>query len=368
MHLISDLDIGGAEMIITSLLCRLNRERYAVSVCALRRTGPLATNLEQAGVKVFTIPFASRTSTFGIIKLARLMKQERVEIAHTHLRRSSVAGRIAAMLAGVPVIVHHEHSDEREPKWRQRWIYRLLTRRTGAVICPSNHVKKSRLAWTGATPAPFMVLPNGIDFSRFSNCVTTPDEIRNELNLPADVPVVGIVGRLNPIKDHSLFLQTATRILETEPASRFLIVGDGPLKSQLVNEAASLGISDKVTFTGPRYDPERLYRAMNLLLLTSSSEGFGLVILEAQASGVPVVASPVAAIPELIVDGKTGILADRTPESLAAGVTRLLDDKTLYKHIRDNSIKAAAAYDLPFMVSGIESIYENLLKSSEAGK
>ncbi len=375
MHLISDLDLGGAEVAMTGFVTRLDPARFRASVCTLRAKGELENQLRAAKIPLHHLPFRSRTSPLGIWRLSRLMRREKIDIAHTHLRRSGFAGRLAALLARVPVMIHHEHGVDQEPRARQRWFYRFLSARTQAVLCVSEYVRKTRVGWTGADPAPFQVFPNFIDFERFNGGADNRADTRRELGLAetsaAPEPfVLGTVGRLSPIKNHSLFLRTSARLARHHPHFRFLIVGDGRLRADLEREAGSLGIADQVVFTGARTDVPRLLKAMDVFLLTSNSEGFGLAPLEAQAAGVPVVSTDADAVVELVRDGETGLLVkENDPDALAAAVERLLNDPELADKLRRNGIAAARKYDAPPMIARLEALYERLVTAArEVGR
>lgn len=381
MHLSSDLDLGGAEVALTEFVTRLDPSRFHPAVCTLRRvgTGVLNERLQAAGIEVFHVPFHTHTSPRSIWQLSRLLKREGVQIVHTHLRRSGFAGRLAALLAGIPVIIHHEHSLEREKKSRQRCLYRYLAKHTNATLCVSGHVLRDRLAWTGAAPENFSVLANGIDLARFSTCTESPATIRAELGIPqkntnakeAFPPsyVLGTVGRLTPIKNQSLFLRVCAEVLKKRPGGHILLVGDGKSRADLAAEAVALGIAERVTFAGARGDIERLLRCLDVFVFTSESEGFGLVPLEAQAAGVPVVTTPAGAVEELIAHEETGLLVrDETPESIAEAVMRILDDKNLATRLRDKGKVAAQQYELSAVVTRLEEIYENCLSVALASR
>ena len=361
MHMISDLDLGGAEAAAAEMALGLDRARFSPSVCCLRKSGALAERLRSGGVSVYEVRFAARTSMVGIIRLASLLRRAGIHIVHTHLRRAGTAGRLAAFLARTPCAVHHEHSLEREPNLRQRWLYRWLTRRTQAVLCVSRRVLAERLAWTSANPRPFRVFYNFVDRRRFQPRAEANREIKAELGLSPDSILIGTVGRLSPIKNQALFLRSAAAVSERMPQARFIIVGDGRLRPDLEKLAADLGVADRAIFTGSREDVERFYAAFDLFALTSSSEGFGLAAVEAQACGAPVVCTAAGATSEVVAHEISGLIAaEHTPQAVAAAMLRILQDKTLAERLRSGGLESAKRFDREDAMRRLEEIYLSL--------
>jgi glycosyltransferase involved in cell wall biosynthesis len=174
------------------------------------------------------------------------------------------------------------------------------------------------------SPAKVMHVPNGVDAARFA-LDDDPAQMRSEYGLPARGPVIGTVGRLTALKRQDVLLNGFARL--DHPTARLLIVGDGPAREELVNLAARLGITDRVVFAGYRERPERALAAMDVFALTSDSEGMPLAILEAWAAGKPVLATRVGGVPELVADGRTGVLFPAGDDAaLAYRLNRLLAD------------------------------------------
>jgi glycosyltransferase involved in cell wall biosynthesis/protein-tyrosine-phosphatase len=308
-----------------------------VSVSAvLFNEGPLAERLRRLGVPV-TIVDERTTSAFGILRrLVRFFKDHDIDVVHTHRYKDSVLAGIAAKLAGVRHVVRTVHG-LREPmtgwaglKFR---LYETLDRL--ALLCCADLViaVSMRMADTlrasGYRPTSVTHIHNGVDLVAIDRrAPKDARDIRRELGIDPYAVVIGTVGRLSPVKGHASLLRAARRILQRHPGVTFLIVGSGPLESGLRAEAASLGIDGACVFAGARQDVHDLIAAMDVFVLPSLDEGIPMALLEAMALRVPVVATAVGGVPEVVEDGVSGILippADH--EALADGCLRLIADR-----------------------------------------
>jgi glycosyltransferase involved in cell wall biosynthesis/protein-tyrosine-phosphatase len=312
-------------------------EQPGVSVSAvLFNEGPLAERLEQLGVPV-TIVDEHATSALGILRcLVRFFKEHDIDVVHTHRYKDSVLAAIAAKLAGVRHVVRTVHG-LREPmsgwaalKFR---LYEALDRL--ALLCCVDLViaVSMRMADTlrasGYRPTSVTHIHNGVDLSAIDERIKKdPACTRRELGIEPDAIVVGTVGRLSAVKGHATLLRAARRILHRHPNATFLIVGSGPLDSELRAEAARLGIGDACVFAGARRDVHDLMAAIDVFVLPSLDEGIPMALLEAMALRIPVVATAVGGVPEVVQDGVTGILVPAADhEALADASLRLIADR-----------------------------------------
>jgi len=205
------------------------------------------------------------------------------------------------------------------------------------------------------------VFYNFIDRQRFRPRDEAKEEIKKELGLSPDSILIGNVGRLSPIKNQALFLRSAVALSEQMPRTRFIIVGDGRLRPDLERLAADLGLADRTIFTGSRGDVERFYAAFDLFALTSSYEGFGLAVVEAQACGAPVVCTAAGAISEVVTHENNGLIAaEHTPQAVAAAMLRILQDKTLAERLRSGGLESAKRFDREDAMRRLEEIYLSL--------
>jgi glycosyltransferase involved in cell wall biosynthesis len=364
LHILSDFEPGGAQQCVLDLARYLDRDRFQVHVCCLRRGGALVGKLREAGVPFHISWFGSRLSPVGLWRLRELVRQVAPHVVHTHLRRANQAGRLAALWAGAPVVCAHHH-DTNLPRTRgQRFLLRKLAERTDRIFCVSQEVRSARLGLGLEPEERLHVLHNFIEPSDYRRGVQ-PGTVKAELGLPADVPVVGIVGRLHPDKNHELFFRTARVLLEEDPAVHFAVVGDGSLRTALERRAQELGLGGAVTFTGVQSDMARVYRALDVVVLCSRREGFGKVILEAQAAGVPVVALRVGGVAEVMAGGGGYLLDEAEPRAFAAAIDHALQPEERLEILRQAE-RNLERFSATRVLTELEDIYTDLCEEKGA--
>lgn len=351
-----DLKIGGLERVIENITMYLDPERFKVLVLCLSRGGEIAEKLIANGKDVEILGIKNYHSPLSLIKVARWLRQKRIDIVHTHGYPAGVFGRIAAIVARVPCIIHHVHSIHSYTK-RQLLIERLLSGFTDKVISCSCSVRDFIVKTAKVREDKTITIYNGVPLNWLSNN-RDASEIRKMFNIPAVSPVVGVVGRLETIKGYKYLLEAAVTIEKAIGDIHFLIVGDGPLRKELEDLSRTLKLSH-VIFTGRRTDVNRLLTAMDIFVLPSVSEGLGIVIIEAMAAGLPVVATKIGGIPEIVSNGISGILVPpEDPDAIAKAIIGLLNDKERAKRM---GAKGREIYNQQFtselMVKRIEEIY-----------
>ena len=351
---------GGAEKALVDLALRLDRSRYNVSVCATRSAGNYQPMLEAAGVHTFVLDRRSRWETHKLIGLARLMRRQRVHILHTHLFGSNTWGRILGKLAGVPVIIAHEHWSSKSQ--REVWVDRLLYRLSDRILVPSEASKRMVMEMEGIPDRHLHVIYNGIDRAQFAQR-SDRAETRYELGISDSTQVIGTVGRLSAEKGGvDLLIRAVAHLRNEHPQVRLVIVGDGPLRQGLEEVAARLG--EDVIFTGTRTDVARLLNAMDVFVLPSLHEAFPIAILEAMAVRLPVVATRVGGVPEVIRDGATGLLVPPNDEhALHSALHRLLTEPQLAEMLAQAGQKHVYEhFTIDKMVQNVEQLYEKLAR------
>lgn len=321
---------GGGERYLELLFERLDRTRYR-SLLICPEPGSFIGRMKARGVETHLIHLAPLFNPFALWRLSRLLVQERVTILQTHGARSNFYGRIAGRLAGVPVIISTVHNSlkDYEVSAFTRWVYAAALRLTFSlvqrVICVSDATRRDLIDECSAAEAKVQVVHNGIDPSAFS---AQPDrqKVRQELGL-GQRPVLVMIARLTAAKGHRYLLEALPGLLNRWPELCCLFVGEGELQDALQRTARELGVERACLFVGVRTDIADILASADLFVLPSISEGFPFVLLEALAIGCPVVASRVNGIPELIEDGKTGLLVPaRDPQALARAIQALLSD------------------------------------------
>ena len=324
MFVITSMPVGGAETLLVELVRRLDRSRFLPELCCLKDLGPLGERL------ALEIPahhglLRRKTDVSVLWRLAGLMRRRIDAVVTVGGGDKMFWGRLAARLAGMPVIASALHSTG----WPDsvQFANRLLAPITDAFIAVAEPHGRYLAAHEGCTAAKIRVVPNGVDVERFR--ARPPSEtLRQEFDLAAGAPVVGIVAALRPEKNHSLFLRAAVRVRRAIPDARFLIVGDGPQRRELETLAQSLSISDAVRFLGTRNDVPEVLSLVDVLALCSHMEANPVSILEAMAAEKPVVATRVGSVDKAVQDGRTGCLVrPGSEEELAGRLIELLRDR-----------------------------------------
>ncbi|HEX8087358.1 MAG TPA: glycosyltransferase [Blastocatellia bacterium] len=366
LHLINSFEIGGTERQAVALLGRLNRERYDVKLAVLRNRGPFYKEIEGRFPNVPEFPLTSFYNLNALRQLARLralMVRERIDILHAHDFYAGMIGAAAARLAGARVIACQRHlklSNRPAHEWGTRLTHRMAHR----ILVNSEAIRDHILSRDGAHAGKIVVIKNGI-----SSAADSPetrglrDSIRRELELDVDCKLVGMVARLQPVKGHRFFVEAAARVISKEPKAQFVLVGDGPLKSDIEDQAAKLGLKGRVRLLGDRADAAGLVASFDLLVLASLHEGLPNAVMEAMAAGVPVVATAVGGTKELIADGETGYLVPPADsDALSERITFAL------ANVADRSRVAAAGrrfisaeFGMGRMVKSVEKLYDELM-------
>lgn len=302
---ITDLDPGGAERALVQIVTRLDRQSWAPVVYCLSRRGELADVLEAAGIETHCLN-ASPRDAFVILRLAKLLKRQRPALLQTFLFHANLAGRIAATIARVPIVVAGIRVAEREKRWHlrlERWTKRLVDQH----VCVSQAVASftERELHIGADEV--SVIANGVDAQAFTSA---PPANLQSLGVPPNARTLLFVGRLHPQKGVRLLLDSFSMLTSEYGDLHLLMVGSGPLEQEEKSHASALGIASRVHWLGSRRDVPGLMRASTLLVLPSLWEGMPNVVLEAMAAGLPVVATAVDGTTEVLTDGVTGFLCE----------------------------------------------------------
>jgi glycosyltransferase involved in cell wall biosynthesis len=361
-HAVISLDVGGLERVVLDLARDgLDRGRR-VSVLCLERPGTLAATAEKLGVNVACADKPPGFRPGRIPGLVRLLRRLRPDVLHSHQIGALFYAGPAARRAGIPLTVHTEHGKHYAGDWRRRVIGRIAGRYAARFFTVSEDILREIRTYGIVKRAKTALVPNGINVDRFASA---PDRLhaRELLDIPADAFVVGTVGRLAGVKRQDVLLHGFARFAAFHQHARLLIVGEGPLRSQLQGLAADLGVADRVIFAGYADRPENYLAAMDVFALTSESEGMPLAVLEAWAVGRPVVASRVGGLPELIVEGVYGLLfRSGDGENLARELQRLADNAALARSLANAGHRLVRErFNMRVMARAYERNYRKLL-------
>ncbi len=307
----------------------------------------------------------------AVLALYRLLRRERPHIVHTHTAKAGVVGRLAAWLAGVPVLVHTYHGHILQGYFHPvinaalRFMERWLARRTTCLIAVSERTRCDLVRYGIGHRARIEVVPLGVNLEPFLEASRLSGQFRAELGVGLDRRLVGIVGRVVPIKNHPLFLRALARVAERDPRVLGVIVGDGPLLADLRDSVDALSLRDRVVFTGWRMDLARVYADLDVLVVSSRNEGTPVSIIEAMAAGRAVVATAVGGIPDMITDGETGRLVAAGDEvALAGAVLDILGKPDVARAMGERARQVAVArYGAARLVRDMEALYTDLLRA-----
>lgn len=366
LHVIGGGEFGGAERHILNLATAMDPQRVAITVCCLF-ADPFVKVAREEGINALAIPMRHKLDFSIITKLRDLIKQEDVDLVHTHGVRANLVGRLAARMAGKDTVVTTVHSlltqdyPDVFSRLANMFIERASRGLTTHFIAVSGGLQKALLQ-QGIPEKRVAVIYNGLNPADF-DVDHTPGTWRQKMGISPDVPLVAIIGRLHPVKGHRFFLQAAADILQSRPDVRFVVVGCGPERPRLEEYAQRLGINHGVIFTGFVSDVSEVLPDLNLLVIPSLWEGFGLTALEAMVAGVPVVATSVGGLPEVVDHGTTGLLVPPADDTgLARGINWMLDHP---REAGDMAQLAKSAVEEKFtaavMARKTEDLYRRLL-------
>ena len=317
--------VGGAEDMVLNLV-RYLPERFAPSVMCINHAGPIGAEMAAAGVPLRVLGLTPGLARpFDFVRLRDAVFACEPHIVHTFLLTASLYGRLAAMLAGVPIVIGSEVNIYQRKARLHTLAERWLMRGTDAVVASAVAVRDFYVEQVGADRAKVEVIHNAVDWSQLQTTMSR-EEMRASLSIPAAAPVAGIVGRLTEQKAHRVLFDAMAR--RSSLSNLHLIVtGDGELRDELRQRAESLGLSTRVHFTGIRRDVGNVLGAVDLFVMPSFWEGLPLALVHAMGAGLPVVASAVAGVPEVVRHGETGLLVQPGDvDGLANALARLVDD------------------------------------------
>jgi glycosyltransferase involved in cell wall biosynthesis len=310
--------VGGAEQLILMTAPRLRRDGFEVTVACLKEWGPVGDELQAAGVRALALGARSPIDPRAAGRLISLLRRERIQIVHAHLFLANLVARVLGRLSGDPVVITTHHDTDLWMGSRHRLLERVTAPLSDAVVTCSEAVRQYALATYRLRPGLVQTLRNAIVIPERPAGAATRERVRALLCAGPEDRLIATVGRLDePKKGLAVFLRAAGRLARLmqdngshgAPAqARFVLVGDGPARPRLETLAREEGIDHLTTFMGERRDVRELMEGFDLFVQPSLWEGFGVTLLEAMASGLPIVASRVGGIPEIVRDGETGLL------------------------------------------------------------
>jgi len=373
-HVIARLNIGGPAIHVSLLASRLGRRFDPVILTGEvgAAEGDMTYYAREQGVEPFVLSGLGRelrplVDLFLLAKLWRIFRRERPHVVHTHTAKAGTLGRLAAWLAGVPVIIHTFHGHVLTGYFGRTksrifcLIEKALSRITDHIVTLGTLQREEILALGIGDPEQVSAIPLGMDLASLLAKKRFPGVLHKRLGVDPSIPLVGIVARLVPIKGHRDFLEAARLVLMKRKDVRFVLVGDGELRGELEAKVREMSIREYVHFLGWERDLDRIYPDLSCLVLSSLNEGLPTAVIEAQACGVPVVSTRVGSVPELIEEGKTGHL---TPVgdtlALATAIERVVFEPAS-SHFGESGRASCSRFSIDRLVADVEELYLRLL-------
>lgn len=372
LHVIDHLGSGGAQEAVCQLVKYGDKERFQTEVVTLHGFGHYWEVLRSLGAPVSTLAprgFARPAIPYIFIRLFLLLGRNRYDVVHTHLIGANVLAAPLAAWYRAPVRFTHDQTndDVRQRSLIHRGLDKLANRLNHHIIAVSGSIRAFLCQEEGLPADKISVIYNSVDLERFSpqNGPGEGQAARRRFALPPEALIVGGVGRLHYQKNFPLFLEVAAQVLAREPRAFFVIAGEGPERAALEDLSRRLGIASRVRFLGFVKDMPMLYQGLDLLLLTSHFEGTPLTVLEAMAMGVPVVASRVDGVTEVLDNGRDGIqVPPGRRDFFVEEVCRVLADRGLREGIaRAGQEKARRQFSAEAMVRRVEALYLRYLEN-----
>jgi len=363
MHIVFSLGMGGLENLVLNLLKSLDTSRYTPFICSLTDGGQLTKEFSKCGIKVFSMGKKSGVDYALHFRLAKLLRQQKIDLVHTHNNAPFYYGTIAAKIARIPVIIHTEHRESDRRGKKIVLMSKLLSRGINTIVADCQNVVDFLCNVRGISNAKIRIIFNGIDINKYTNSLDVLKK-KQELGIDKDSLIIGNVARLVPMKDHMNLLEAFHSINKSLPNTKLVIVGDGKLRKDLEKRAEELNLDGSVIFLGIRTDIPEILNVFDVFVLSSESEGLSLSLLEAMAASKPVVATNVGGNSEVIDDGATGLLVPpKNSKGLADALIKILSNKELSNSIGiAGQRKVKERFSLEFMTKEYEELYEHWLE------
>lgn len=306
LRVVIGLNQGGVQQAVLNLFKGLDRKKFEPIACAIENTGAIGKEIEAAGFEVITLGY-KRQPLHTIYALAKLMRERKIDIVHASSYHPSFYARIAGLLAGVPVLISHEHVVFTHKRWQRVLLNKLLAPFTDCFLPVGRAVARQVIDWYGYPEAKVEVIHNGVDTLRFSP-PTSREDAKRKLGLDPHRLVVGMICRLDSEKGHRYFFD-AVKELRGRFDVQWLVVGMGRGEAQVRQEAKDHGVDDVVQFLGMRRDVPDLLAAFDCYVLPTLQEGFPNSVLEAMSAGCSIVVSDFPGNLEVVSDGVNGLVA-----------------------------------------------------------
>jgi len=358
MQITHDLGLGGLEQVIVTLLRTIDRSRFEPSILCLRKIGPMAERLNGIDIPIFQVPWSPhRPNYLAFREVGRILREQRINVIHTHNTWAFVDGGLGGLLAGVKTHIHTDHARSFPDHLRLMVAEHVMSHLTYKVVGVSQDSAEKLRRYEKIPRRKLTVITNGIETDRY-RCVINAGAKRRELGIGDRAPIIGLNARLTEQKGITYLLQCLPVIRARFPNVMLLVAGEGNLLDKLMAEAAQLGVSDHVRFLGLRTDAHELLQLYDVYASASLWEGLPMSLLEAMAARRAIVSTDVGGVSTAIEHGVNGTLVgSRDPQALATAIIELLESASLRERYGD---AASRLVDLRFSAEAMTRRYEQL--------
>jgi len=366
MHLINSFTLTGAEKLAFDIVSRMDKKKFDIFICAVEVKKNnieryMREKLENYGVKTITInkiPTTNKQRVILIIKLAKIFSKNKIDILHTHCSAPDLYGRISAFLTHINLVFSTIHNTKGYSLQRERIMKNFCTK----YIAISKEVEEYALVKLKIPSKKIKVIYNGIDVENFINCLVKKENKLKELGINNYDKIVTTVGRVNEQKGHIFFVKAAELVLKKFPDTNFLIIGnsqvDKDLYQKLIKIIKNKNLGNKIIFTGVRQDVPEILAVSDVFVLSSIYEGFALVTIEAAMASLPIVATDVGSIRQIVNNGENGLIVPpKDINALANGIKFILSDEDRAKKMGLKGKRIAKKFTIEKTVSEYEKLY-----------
>jgi glycosyltransferase involved in cell wall biosynthesis len=369
LHLIETTGPGGAETVLLNVACRLDPAVFHSTVVV---TGPgwLYDRLIEAGIETLILPSTGANDVGFLRGLNRIVREKRIDLVHSHLAGMNFYASLAGRLTGRPVVAtyHGMLGDWTRKTLKNRLKYAVIRRCTYRIVAVSDFLRTKLISTWSFPDKKVALIYNGVDFEEFEK-VYPRRTLKDELSLPPDSLLVGMVGNIRPAKGHEFFVRAARLIVDRIPNCRFLIVGqgEGKLLDDLKQQIDQLKLRESVHLVGFREDIPFVLSQLDVFVLSSITEGLSIATIEAMALARPVVVTDSGGPAEIVEDGRTGFLTPPAdPRAMAEKVVQLLNDHEMARRVgEEGRTSVRRRFGIKQNIQAYEALYRRCLNRSE---
>jgi len=352
--------INGPTQNYSWLLERLDKNRYNAHLYALRRKGKSYDTFKRKGIAI-TYLNLGKFNLFTIFVIMRIIQRKKIDILHLQGYGSVVCGLIAGTICRKPIIVKEEWVDPNISRL-QSFLDYLLSTFTTRAIAISKYARKFLIEKKGMKEDKIVLIPNGIPVDEFRDAAKKGGKYRRkEFGISDDVTVVGMVGMLHANKGHRYFIDAAHAVTRQNPNTKFMIIGDGEIRSKLEQQVAQLGLENHVIFAGHQSNMPEVLTMLDIFVMASISETWPTSLMEAMAAKKPIITSDSGGSSEIIKDGLTGLIVPvKDSMAIAEKINYLIDNPVQSSFLAENAQRESEKYDINHTVQQVQDLYEEI--------